>query len=419
MAMVRRGSASVSSLAAEPAQARFSNRRETVAAVVAVVAVAVGIGFLWMSFWGGEAPYTFFDLNLYRDSVNAVANGTTATYAALPYPPLAFLLLWFLRVVPPVVGDQLWLAASLMMLLVVAVVLTAREMEARGQDWREQRAEWVIRSAATAIILTVSMPVASQLTNGQMSLVVLTLAFVDTAGVLPRRFQGALVGLAGALKVTPLVFVVYYLVTGQRRQAVVAMGSFAAFTAIGWAVFPAASLQFWTRVGGSEQFGDPARTDNLSIHSALARISPQLGEQTWLWLALGGIVMLAALWRARRHFRRGEAMESVLVVGAAAAVVAPIAWPHYFIWLPMTAIWLWVTGTRLARWIGAAIYVAYSMIYVWVLVPLLALGSAVLVPANNLLVLIPVLIGILGLPRAAKPSLDTVEPAPKSVTQIP
>jgi len=369
-----------------------------VGGVISLVVLGVAAGSIWAAFWAGPQPYSFYDINSYRDAVRAVVAGASATYDVLPYPPFVFLLLWFLAVVPPVLGDQLWTIGSLAILLIVSLVLSARAMEASGQHWRLDRWGLVIWASANAVLLVISFPVSSQLTNGQLSLLVLALAFVDTAGLLPRRFQGVLVGLSGAIKVTPLIFVLYYLVTGQRRQAAVAMGSFGLFTMIGWAVFPAGSLQFWTRVGGSSQFGDPARPDNLSIHSALARISPQLGQQTWLWVLLGVVVIVAALWRARQHFLRGERMESLLTVGAAATVVAPIAWPHYFVWLPMVALWLVMTGSRRARWFGYGIYLVYSMMYAMVIMPVLYAANALLLRAVDLLVLIPMLIGLLGLP---------------------
>ncbi len=348
---------------------------------------------------GASAPYDFVDIDIYRNSLKAVADGSADTYAALPYPPFAFLVLWWLNWVPPVLADQLWAGASLAVLIAVAVVLSARAMEGGDQDGKSDPWGLIIRGAGSAILLIASMPALSQLTTGQLSVFVLALAFFDVAGLLPRRFQGALVGLAGAIKLTPLVFVAYFVVTGRIRQALVALASFVGFTAVAWLVFPSASLQFWTHVGGSSQFGDAARPDNLSIRSALARISPWLGEQTWLWLSLALIVMIAALWRARRHYLRGEVVESALVVGAAATVVAPIAWPHYFLWLPMVAIWMVLSGTRVARWLGLGLNFTYSMASLMMLTLEFVAGGPLAIAVLELLTVLPMAIGLWGLPR--------------------
>ncbi len=358
----------------------------------------------WFAFFGAAEPFRFVDLDSYRASLAAVASGTTNTYDVLPYPPFAFLPLWFLHVLPPILGNQVWTALTFALIVVVSLILALRIGEANGTSGRDGHRTTVALTAVISLLLLVSHPVFSQIINGQMSLVVIALAFVDLCGIVPRRFQGVLLGLAGALKLTPLVFVAYYLVTGQRRQAAVTGGSFVTFSAVGWLVFPAGSAQFWTRVGGTGQFGDPARTDNLSIRSMLVRIAPQLGAQTWLWLLLGLIVVAAALWRARVHYRRGETMESLLVVGGAATVVAPIAWPHYFVWLPLIAIWLWFTGQGRARVIGAAIFVVYSVIGVPGTVGWLITIDPRLASVTDLQVLIPMAIAVCGLPR--RPARD-------------
>ena len=367
-----------------------------IASVAALLTILLSLA---TAFWGVAEPYTFVDLDIYRESIKAITSGTTDTYAALPYPPVAFIAIWFLHLLPPVLGDQLWTGFSAALIIGIALILAVRMMEATKRDWRAERWMLTALTATSALLLVISMPVISQLTSGQMSLVVMALAFIDLSGVLPRRFRGVLVGVGGALKLTPLIFVAYYLATGQRRNAAVATGSFVTVTAIGWAIFPSASWQFWTHVGGSDQFGDPARRDNHAIRSMLFRISPDLGSQTWLWLLLGVTVVVLALWRSRVHFQRGEVMESFLTVGAAATVVAPIAWPHYFIWLPLLGVWLWFVGTSRARLVGGLIVLAYSPAGIPALLdPLTALHPR-LVSVDDVLVLIPMAIAAFGLPH--------------------
>lgn len=395
----------------ETAVGQGRNRAWSVVAVVALFASLLAIS---LAFWGGATPYVFTDLDIYRASLRSVAAGTSNTYAALPYPPIAFVALSFLAYLPPVLGDQVWTALEVALILVISLVLSMRTLEIQGRDRRAERWTLTALTATAALLLLTTRPVVSQITAGQMSLVVMSLAFIDLCGVLPRRYRGALVGVAGALKVTPLIFVVYYLATGQRRKAAVATGSFAIVTGIGWAIFPAASWQFWTRVGGSDQFGDPARHDNLSIHSMLTRISPELGAQSWLWLLLGAAVMISALWRARVHFQRDEKMESFLTVAVAATVVAPIAWPHYFVWLPVLAVWLWFTGRGRARVVSALIYLAYSEATVARILTPLADAHPRSASVIDILVLIPMAIGIFGLPHRPTPLPvpgDSPEPA--------
>jgi alpha-1,2-mannosyltransferase len=369
-----------------------------IVAVLAVAALGVTIWLYCAYFWGGSEPFYFFDTDFYRRAVVSVMTGDKPMYEAMAYPPFAYLLIWWLPSVPMVIGDQIVTAATFVVIIAVGVLLTIRALEATGQNWRNDRWDLAIRASVNSILLLISMPMFSQLTCGQFSVFVAALAFADVAGVVPKRFQGVLVGLAAAIKVTPMIFAVYYLVTGQRRQAAVSVGSFAAFTSFGALFFPAETWTFWTRLTGTGQDIDPTLPYNLGIRSTLERLSPGLGDVTWAWAGLGLILMIVTLWRARKLYRRDHVMEAILIVGAAAIVVPPNALPHYFIWLPMAGIWLVMTGTRTAKWLGAAIYLVYSLLYYFVVLPALVNADRIWWNGLGLVTLIPVLMGIFGLP---------------------
>lgn len=367
--------------------------------LICVLLLGYVVGLSWWLMWGGPEPYSFFDLNYYRTAVLTVIDGSKSMYEAMAYPPFAYLLLWWLANTPPVLAAQLWAVASLILLIAMAAVLTAKAMDVRGQDWHTARWELASRTALATLMLCVSMPVYSQITCGQLSLLVIALPLFDLAGVLPKRFGGILVGLAAAIKVTPMIFSIYYLVTGQYRKAANAGGAFVVFTAIGAIFFPAQTWEYWTRLGSTGQDIDPLLSDNWGIRSMLARISPALAQPTWLWAGLGLLLMALALWRARVAFRRGDRLEAGLIVAAAAIVVPPNALPHYFTWLPLIGIWLISTARRRGVVVGCAIFAIYSMAWfplsglVDAVAPMIgeAMASAVMV--------VPVLIGVFGLPR--------------------
>lgn len=371
-------------------------------AALSVALLITVLTWTWMGFFSRGAPYSFFDIDYYRNAVIDVARGTKSMYEALPYPPFAFLVVSFLGGLPPMAGNEIWTAGTLLVLLVVALVLAQQVLQVRGVGWRMDPWGLILRSSVSAALLLYTLPLSDQLTNGQLSLVIMATSFVDAVGALPRRYRGILVGLAGAIKVTPLIFVPYFLVNRLWREATVSVGTFAAATLLGWGLFPAGSLYFWAHLGKNDVFGNPGRLDNFSIHGSLARWSSSLGQAPGLWESLGLVVMTAAMWRARRHFLRGEQMEAVLVVGASATVVAPIAWPHYFTWLPLAGLWLLMTGHRRSRLLGLGIYFAYSIWFMALFVPgfgtLISSPAAAVRRAVDILALIPVVIGLFGLP---------------------
>jgi alpha-1,2-mannosyltransferase len=357
-------------------------------AVILLAAVVVGE---WRQLFAGPQPFVFVDLDYYRTALENVVAGEPLI-AALPYPPIAVLVISPLGGLSVLIGNQVWTAVTLLVGIGLAFLFARRALTARGVA--ADPVGLIARGSVAAALLVVSVPFQSQLENGQVTLLVTALAAVDLAGVLPRRWQGVAIGAAAAVKLLPLIFIPYYLVTGQWRRAVVATGTFGLVTGIGFALFPADSAAFWSGLDRSNQFGEPSRADNLSIQAAVYRWLPSLGSVRAVWLAVALVVVTLAMLRARQHYRRGERFASALVVAASAVVVSPISWPHYHVWLPLVAIWL-VLGSRRPRvqLIGLGIYAAYSL-------PALALLDLLLGRALiDVMVAVPILIGVFGLPH--------------------
>lgn len=384
-----------------------------VAAVVSVLILASVIRDQWIGFWGGETPYYFFDTDFYRKAVVAVITGTKTMFEAMAYPPFAYLLLWWLPSVPMIEGDQIWTAVTYLVVIAVSVVLNARALETIGKDWRRRPGLLVAGSAASAALLIISTPMLSQITCGQVSLLVIALPFLDMARVLPRKFEGIFVGLAAAIKVTPAIFGVYYLVTKQWRQAINSLVSFVFFTGVGALFFPSQTLEYWTKFNSSGQEVDPLLPYNWGIRSMIARISLDWSAQSWTWAGLGALVLVATLWRARKLYLRGQNMEAMLIVAAVSVVVPPNSLPHYYTWMPMLAIWLAYTSGWVGRVLAVGIYVLYSTWYPENVLASLTGSWNGFALAVAMYALVPIALGIFGLPRrrrVADPVEDPVEP---------
>jgi alpha-1,2-mannosyltransferase len=342
------------------------------------------------------------DLAYYRAALDAVAGGALM-FDWLAYPPVTLILLSPLRGLPELAADQLWTGTSILMILVLAAALSKLALGLRSASEAKDPALFLAFFGVAGTLLMLSEPINNQLLTGQLTILIVTLAFVDAAGVLPRKWQGSLVGLGAAFKLTPLIFFPYYLVTRQWRQAGMATASFVAATGLGFVLFPRDSLAFWTHADTSADMG-PGRIDNLSLLGVLSRwlADPSLVRALWYGAAL--VVGLAAFWRALQHLRRGEQVEAALVIGCASTVISPVAWPHYQIWLVLAASWLLIAGSRRTKIIGALIYVPYSAL---VVLPIFSrsftdgdfpptLGLRLL---WEVLVLVPTLICFLGLPH--------------------
>ena len=98
-------------------------------------------------------------------------------------------------------------------------------------------------------------PVRLSLQLGQVNLLILAVVVADLLGPDTRRWAGVGIGVVAGVKLTPALFVVFLVLTGRRRAAVVATATFAATVVLGFLVLPRDSGWFWLRGG----FDDVAR----------------------------------------------------------------------------------------------------------------------------------------------------------------
>ena len=391
------------------------------ASIVTWVILLTAIGLLgtaltrvWWAVFDPSRTRPLTDIEYYRAALDAVAAGQPL-FDVLGYPPFALILIAPLGWLPLTRAEQMWTIAGMVGAVLLAALLVTLTWRVPGRTrLLPGRPGAATSVAVAAFLLLFNDPMFSQLHNGQISLLVVGLTFVDGCGLLPRRLQGSLIGIAGAIKLTPMIFVPYYLITGQRRQAWTSMASFVLATGIGFALYPSDSLNFWTHLGSTTRFGDLARPDNLSMLGTLTRwiADPSLARYSWyaLFLVVGAIALL----RARSHFLRGEVVQATLVVGTASVALSPVSWPHHQIWLVLVALWLLWTPRTLDRVLGIGLLVVYS--FGWDLL----YGPLFSPDLRTFLVwepraLVPVLICLTGLPRGRDRALVTGDESLKPV----
>src|SRR5262249_60559062 len=124
---------------------------------------------------------------------------------------------------------------------------------------------WVCAVRARALL---PGPAASTLRLGEVSLIGAGLAGAD----LLRRHdghwaQGIATGLAAGIKLTPLIFVAYLLVTRRVRAAATAAAAFAVTIALGAVLLPSPSRVFWLDGVFYDQnrIGDPANRSDQAL----------------------------------------------------------------------------------------------------------------------------------------------------------
>src|SRR5215472_4819114 len=199
------------------------------------------------------------------------------------------------------------------------------------------------RAAVLACALTLtaaSTMMVNEISMGQVNSLLMLACLADLLrprhGRLARLIPpGTLVGVATAIKLTPGLFICYFVVTRQWRLARNSALAAAACMLAAAAVYPAMSEQFLTSViwhlPHLVAFGHSfSSSGNNSVQGILAAIgpwtSPLRTPSSFAAAALG-------LWAARACHRLGHELEAWLITGITAQLVSPVSWIHHWIWL--------------------------------------------------------------------------------------
>lgn len=249
---------------------------------------------------------------------------------ALPftYPPFAAVLFTGVAVLPFALAEVVMNAISVAGLAATLVVVTGRLYGWNGRSVR-------IGLGLTTIGMLLE-PVRATIGFGQVNLLLMGLVTLDCLIPRTRWPRGLLLGLAAAIKLTPAVFVLYFLVRRQYRAAAITVASFAGFSLVAFALIPADSTTYWFSVlFDPGRIGGATYAFNQCFQAVLERITP--GHPS-LWLALVAITLVPTVLAARRARASGDDVTAVLVIAAFGLLTSPVSWSHHWVWVAPTLI---------------------------------------------------------------------------------
>jgi alpha-1,2-mannosyltransferase len=297
-----------------------------------VLLAAAGIVTIYRSFHG------FLDLDVYRLGVRQWLDGgdlygtlpATHDGARLPfiYPPFAALALSPIALVgwgaARIVNFGLAVAA-----LGVTIYLSIRRLALTGN-----RQDALLVSALALAPALWLEPVRETIGFGQINLILMALVAADCLVGKPRWPRGLLTGIAAAIKLTPAVFVLYFLLRRDIRATVVTIVSGALATAAGFALLPRESMRYWFGgfAGAAGISGSPYAT-NQTIKAALVRLSLPPPIESGLWLLATAVVLAAAVAGIWRALGRNHVVLAMVVTGAAGLLLSPTSWSHHWVWV--------------------------------------------------------------------------------------
>jgi alpha-1,2-mannosyltransferase len=279
------------------------------------------------------------DLQVYAGSIDGLFAGGSlydyrfpATGAPFTYPPFGGLALSPIALFDVYTLMVVWTVATIVAIASLVVLLDRQPGVHRHLPRGTSR-------PVLMLLFFASAPIASNLRYGQISFFVILAVLLDCLRVMPARFTGVATGIAAAVKLTPLIFVPYFWLSGQRRAAITATGTFVACTALAWLLLPSDSTLFWfTKIFDVDGMGAIEIGGNQSLNAALLRLDVPHSVREVLVAVVGGAIVLAALIRGARAWRNDQPLVAAGVVGAAGLVFSPVSWNHHQSWLLLAAL---------------------------------------------------------------------------------
>ena len=308
-------------------------------------------------FLGRPRPLDPLDLVVYRTGGHSVLAGWplytpsflvhSGGHLPFTYPPFAALSLSPLALLP-LGADYFGWSALCLIALWALVRLSFGDLLARCPARRRTLAVAAITAAA---LLTV--PVAEHLTLGQVGIPITLMCVADVATPQARWPRGLLVGLAAAVKLTPGLFIVYFLLTRQWRATMTAAATTAGSWLVAALVMPADSRRYFLdRIGFDPgRAGAVLEVANQSLWGTMHRWLGPGGQLPWL--AASVVIAAVGLYRARLADRAGDRLAAAALVGLTSVLVSPVSWMHAGVWLIPALAVLVADGRRRARVMAA------------------------------------------------------------------
>lgn len=308
--------------------------------MVALAAVSALLIVAWQ-IWVvpiGHPVYGLFnmgiDTRVYRGGAVAVWDGhplyNLPVYKVwqFTYTPFAAILLVPLAWLPEHTAQFLWNVGNVACLLaLIGVSLRSLRFRIDGR--------FVAVTVLTGVAVVGLEPVHTTFWNGQINLVLALIVLVDQ---LRRsdRLRGIGVGLAAGIKLTPIFFTAYLIITKQWRAAATAIAVFVGTILVGIVVLHAEAWNFWTTtLTETGRIGPLDHPANQSLNGFFARLVPMgLGHTpSWLWIPTGIVVGVLGLWAAFAAHRAGQELLALTIAGMTSCAVSPFSWGHHWVWV--------------------------------------------------------------------------------------
>lgn len=328
----------------------------------------------WLCLLGATYPQLYdkdyklpqhFDVYVYWYALNNWFSGNSLyDWYALPdykmypftYPPFGA---WALS---PLTWFDYETAARLMIMAIALQTAVIVALVGRSLGWSWGSA-FAIAPWAAILVQQCLEPFTQSVGFAQVNTAMMALVMIDVAAPDSWKGRGVASGLAAAIKLTPTIAVLIFLLRRQWRSAITMVATSLAVTLLSWVISPGESTRFFfDAMWDPQRAGDAYYTSNQNLKGFVARALP---ENTWsiAWAIAVVLALVAAVWLCLRiqaaatsvvtpHVIYDDAAPDAVATTPAAPVlpenlatlltaavimtlgllVSPITWSHHWVW---------------------------------------------------------------------------------------
>ena len=265
----------------------------------------------WLCLLGATYPQMYdkdyklpqhFDVYVYWYALNNWFNGNSLyDWYALPdykmypftYPPFGA---WALS---PLTWFDYETAARLMIMAIALQTAVIVALVGRSLGWSWGSA-FAIAPWAAILVQQCLEPFTQSVGFAQVNTAMMALVMIDVAAPPSWKGRGVASGLAAAIKLTPAIAVLIFLLRRQWRSAITMVATSLAVTLLSWVISPGESARFFfDAMWDPQRAGDAYYTSNQNLKGFVARALP---ENTWsiAWAITVALALVAAVWLCLR-----------------------------------------------------------------------------------------------------------------------
>ena len=265
----------------------------------------------WLCLLGATYPQMYdkdyklpqhFDVYVYWYALNNWFSGNSLyDWYALPdykmypftYPPFGA---WALS---PLTWFDYETAARLMIMAIALQTAVIVALVGRSLGWSWGSA-FAIAPWAAILVQQCLEPFTQSVGFAQVNTAMMALVMIDVAVPPSWKGRGVASGLAAAIKLTPAIAVLIFLLRRQWRSAITMVATSLAVTLLSWVISPGESARFFfDAMWDPQRAGDAYYTSNQNLKGFVARALP---ENTWsiAWAITVALALVAAVWLCLR-----------------------------------------------------------------------------------------------------------------------